>query len=168
MIYRLKFDSQLSFSNPSDYPILKSWKNPSPIEDWKTLRLTRQSNSAQASVMGLHSMMIWQMGLFVELSPLIDRACQALAVDIDETQQVAIHITTSMDCLDQNHSQFKRFKNRNIGVDKYVLRADCVGDAHLFTIPDDGYTAIFVSASFKAQYEQHKGTGLSFMPIESL
>jgi hypothetical protein len=165
MLYRLKFDSILSFVDASDYAILKTWKNPSPIDDWQALKLNYQSNSSPQHVMGLHSIMIWDIELVETLSPIISNAFQALPVKINDRNYGAIHITQSIDCLDHDHSQFKRFKNRNIGVEDYVLRADCVGDTSLFTIPDDGYSAIFVSPQLKAEFVQHQWTGLSFIPI---
>jgi len=167
-MYRLNFDSVLSFVDLADFAILKTWKNPNPIVDWDVLKLTTQPDSSCQHVMGLYSVMVWDVRSFEVLSPLIDTACQALPVLIDQTSYIAIHITQSINCLDPDHSQFKRFKNRNIGVDHYVLRADCVGDTHLFTIPDDGYSAIFVSPQFKTLFEQHHGTGLSFIPVDSL
>lgn len=132
-MYRLTFDSVLSFIESSDYAILKTWKNPTPIDGWQGLQLATQSRIPHQPVMGLHHVMVWQVALYEALSPLIGTACQALSVAVDDVRHVAIHITQSMDCLDPDHSQFKRFKNRNIGVTHYVLGADCVGDTHLFT-----------------------------------
>jgi len=168
MFYRLKFDSGLSFVNMADFAMLKTWKNPAPIDDWQALELAYQPDVPRQHVMGLHTVMIWQMELLETLTPLIGKAIQALPVKIEDTDCVAIHITHAINCLDQNNSQFKRFKNRNIGVEHYVLRADCVGDAHLFTLPDDGYSAIFASTHLKTQIELHQWQGLSFTPIESL
>ena len=167
MFYRLKFDSVLSFINMADYALLKIWKNPAPIDEWKILKLTCQSDVSHQHVMGLHNIMVWQMEVLEMLTPLLGTAIQALPVTIDGVDHVAIHVTHTIDCLDEIHSQFKRFKNRNIGVEHYVLRADCVGDANLFAIPDDGYSAIFVSAHLKEQFEQHQWQGLSFIPIET-
>lgn len=168
MFYRLKFDSVLSFVNMDDYAMLKTWKKPSPIEDWQGLELTCQSDVPRQHVMGLHTIMVWKMELLQYLSPLLGATIQGLPVTLDETDFVAIHIISAKNCLDKDHSQFKRFKNRTIGVERYVLRADCVGDAHLFVIPDDGYSAIFASTQLKEQFEKHQWQGLSFIPIESL
>lgn len=168
MFYRLEFDSVLSFIDRADYAILKLWKNPSPLEEWQPLQLEYQSDAPRQHVMGLHSIMIWQSELVETLAPICGTAYQALPVVIDDNKHSALHITHSVDCLDSVHSRFKRFKNRNIGVEHTVLRADCVGDAHLFTIPDDGYSTIFASNHLKAQFDQYDWSGVSFVPVESI
>jgi hypothetical protein len=168
MFYRLEFNSVLSFIDSADYAILKMWKNPSPLDGWQPLQLEYQSDAPRHHVMGLHSIMIWQAALVEALDPLLDTAYQALPVVIDDNKHFALHITQSVDCLDPVHSRFKRFKNRNIGVEHIVLRADCVGDAHLFTIPDDGYSTIFASKQLKSQFDKCGWSGVSFAPVESI
>ena len=150
-----------------DYLILKRWKNPTPIGEWQPIQLTSATTLPQQHVMGLHNIMIWQLTLAENLKSLIERACQALPVTIDDKQYAAIHVTQSIDCLDPDLSQFKQFKNRNIGVEHYVLRSTDIGNANLFTIPDDGYTALFASETLRSRFIESKWTGLSFLPVET-
>lgn len=163
MIYRLEFEDVVSLANTADYGIFKIWKNPEPIQAWQSIPLKSSNPASLPDVIGLRSIMVWQLAL-VEVIPSDDY--QALPVTLDDMTCYAIHITRVLDCLDAKRSIFKRFKNRNIGVEHYVLRANCVGDALLFTIPDDGHSAIFASETFKSQVEEERWTGLSFFPVE--
>ena len=161
MIYRLDYESRLSLDTTDDYSIFKIWKNPAPIDDWQPLALTYSGELPD--VIGLRSIMLWA-GDKAQTFQSTDY--QALPVTINGIPYYAIHITHVLDCLDQNQSQFKRFKNRNIGVEHYVLRADCIGDVSLFTIPDDGYSAIFATDDFKAWVSAQGWTGLSFFEVQ--
>jgi len=162
MIYRLAFEDVASPVNTADYGIFKTWKKTKPIPTWQPIPL-QHSASVLADVIGLRRIMIWQ-SVLVDMLPSDD--FQALPVTIGDMTFYAIHITRVLDCLDTARSIFKRFKNRNIGVEHYVLRANCVGDVLLFTIPDDGYSVIFASEQFKAQIEEQGWTGLTFIPVE--
>lgn len=163
MIYRLEFEDVVTPANIVDYGIFKRWKNPEPIQAWQPIPLKRTNPESLPDVMGLRSIMIWQPAL-IEAVPSDDY--QALPVTLDDATYYAIHITRVLDCLDTDRSVFKRFKNRNIGVEQYILRADCIGDVLLFTIPDDGYSAIFASQRFKPQVDEQGWRGLSFVPVE--
>lgn len=163
MIYRLDYDSTLSLAHVGDYSIFKTWKNPEPIQEWQPISVIQVDTTSPFNVTGLNSIMIWETTL-INNCPSSDY--QALPVTMNDTIYYAIHITRVLDCLDAGRSVFKRFKNRNIGVEHYVLKADCVEDAHLFTIPDDGHSAIFASERFKSQVEEQGWTGLTFTPVE--
>ena len=166
MFYRLKFEHSLAFIDPVDYAILKRWKNPSPIDEWQTIGLRYRFDSQKPQVMGLHNIMVWHVELVEVLNPLIGTAYQVLPVQIDDDKFFAIHITNTVNCLDPDKSRFKRFKNRNIGVEHYVLRTDKIGTAHLFTIPDDGNSVIFSSEQLKTQFDQYQWSKVSFLPVE--
>lgn len=163
MIYRLEFESQLSLIETADYTIFKAWKNPQPIMNWQPVRVQYDDESTMSDMMGLRAIMVWH-------SSVVDKHSssdyQALPIQLDDAIYYAIHITNVNNCLDADRSQFKRFKNRNIGVEHYVFRAGCIGDAMLFTIPDDGYSAIFASGEFKTWFDANGWTGLSFLSVE--
>lgn len=163
MIYRLEFASPLSLIETADYTIFKAWKNPQPITNWQPIRVQLDDEYTLSDVMGLRSIMVWHSSVADALS---SSDFQALPIQLDDATYYAIHITNVNNCLDADRSQFKRFKNRNIGVEHYVLRARCIGDAMLFTIPDDGYSAIFASDDFKTWFDKNGWTGLSFLSVE--
>lgn len=166
MIYRLAWNSRLQFAQQADYHILKTWKNPKPITDWQAIPLTHSQDILLSDVIGLHNIMVWKQALVDDLSSLAGDCFQALPVIADDAIYSAIHITCAVDCLHSEKSQFRRFKNRNIGVEHYVLQADCVANQTIFTVPDDGYSAIFVSQRIKQIYEAGGFSGLEFIAVE--
>ncbi len=166
MIYRLAWDSPLQFAQQDDYRILKTWKNPKPIVDWQAIPLTHPQDIPLSDVIGLHNIMVCKQALIDDLSSVAGDCFQALSVIVDNETYSAIHIICAVDCLHPEASQFRRFKNRNIGVEHYVLQADCVANQTIFTVPDDGYSAIFVSEQVKQIYEAGDFSGLEFIAVE--
>ena len=162
MIYQLEFDRRLTLINTDDFSIFKAWKNPHPIANWQPVAVQFTDEAEPADVMGLRSIMVWHRSLLDGLSV---HDFQALPIQLENESYYAIHITQVRDCLDAEHSQFKRFKNRNIGVEHYVLRRDCADDTMLFTIPDDGYSAIFATEKFRLVVVENDWTGLTFLPV---
>jgi hypothetical protein len=160
--YQLHPQRALDFADVADYAHLKTWKQPAHIMDWSPIAVTLQDKATLADIMGLHHMMIWSQDVLDTLAPHVEGVIQALPVTLNSTPYYAIHITHALDCLDTEASQFRRFKNRNIGVEAYVLRGDCVGDTPIFTVPDDGYSAIFVSSALKQVIEDAQWAGVSF------
>ncbi|GEM_PF-2108029 len=165
MIYQLQWESILSFANADDYAHLKTWKLPTPIEYWTAIPVALKVGAQQSDVMGLHSIMVWSTTVLDNLKPSIGDAIQALPIHLDADIYYAIHILKFLDCLDAEKSQFRRFKNRNIGVEAYVLEQTCIGDVPLFTIPDDGYSAVFVSDAIKQVIDHAGWTGVSFVEV---
>lgn len=160
--YQLHPQRALDFVDVANYVHLKTWKHPAPIMDWSPIVVRLQDNATPADIMGLHHMMIWSQDVLDALSSHVEGIIQALPVTLNSTTYYAIHIIHALDCLDTEASVFRRFKNRNIGVETYVLRGDCVGDTPLFTVPDDGYSAIFVSSVLKQIIEDAQWAGVSF------
>lgn len=164
--YQLQWESVLSFANPDDYALLKIWKHPASITDWTPISVALKDDTVESDVMGLHSIMVWSRDVLDAFAPLINDCIQALPISLNNGEYFAIHITSALDCLDADKSQFRRFKNRNIGVEQYVLRGDCISDTPLFTVPDDGYSAVFVSSDAKTVVDEAGWLGLTFSDIE--
>jgi len=165
MIYQLSWESGLAFAEAGDYALLKTWKQPAPMTDWTPITVTPKADTERQDIMGLHNIMVWSHVVLDGVASIVDDAIQALPVYLDGTTHYAIHVTCALDCLDAAQSQFRRFKNRNIGVEDYVLRSDCVANAALFTVPDDGYSAVFVSDAVKSMVEDMGWTWVSFSDV---
>jgi len=163
--YQLSWESPLTFANSNDYALLKIWKQPTLIMDWQAITVTQKENTTLSDVMGLHGIMVWSEAVCDALHPVVSDTIQLLPVHLNDETYHAVHITHVLDCLDKEQSQFRRFKNRNIGVERYVLRADCVADTPLFVLPDDGYSAVFVSDIVKAVIDDNHFTGLTFEAV---
>lgn len=165
-VYQLVFEHSLSFVDETNFPLLKRWKNPTLIDSWQPIQLEYRHDPIFEQVLGLHRIMIWQPELLEMLTPLLAHSIQALPVYIADKRYCAIHITRSVDCLDKDHSQFRRFKNRIIGIETYVLRCNALESEPIFTISEDGNAAIFVSDTIKLYFEEKNWTGLTFIPVK--
>lgn len=163
--YQLQWESALSFANSEDFALLKMWKHPTSITDWTPISVTMKDDAVKSDVMGLHSIMVWSQDAHDALVPLVNDCVQVLPINLNADTYFAIHITCALDCLDAEKSQFRRFKNRNIGVEQYVLRGDCISDKPLFIVPDDGYSAVFVSSEVKTVVDEVGWSGLTFTEI---
>lgn len=163
--YMLEYAHQLEFIDPADYAILKSWKTPQPLNQWRDLSLRRIDDSPLADATGAHSMLIVRLEVWEALEIVIGSAVETLPVDIAGDSAYALHVLQVVDCLDRDESIFRRFKNRVIGVEHYVLRQQALNGQALFVIAEDGYSRIFVSDKVKQVFEGYHFTGLVFVPV---
>lgn len=163
--YWLEYTHQLDFVDQADYAILKSWKTPQPLDQWRDLSLRRIDDNPLPDATGAHRMLIVSARVWDLLENVIRSAVEALPVDIAGHSAYALHVLQVVDCLDKEKSVFRRFKNRVIGVEDYVLRSEALDEQAVFVIAEDGYSRIFVSDIVKRVFEEYHFTGLVFVPV---
>ncbi len=100
------------------------------------------------------------------IRPLVEGTVEFLPLETEIGNYFALHVKF-LDCLDASRSVVERAEEDGsiIGVDRYAFHWDRLRDAHMFRIPEQGLSRLFVSASFKSIYEENKWTGLLFYPV---
>jgi hypothetical protein len=71
-----------------------------------------------------------------------------------------------VDCLDHSKSKFKRFNDgRIMRVEKYAFKPETLKGLHIFRIPEEVMSRIYVDKAFKEIVEENSLTGLDFNKI---
>ena len=85
--------------------------------------------------------------------------------EISHTRYFAIHVLTTLDCLDNERSEFGYFGDLRMRIDKYEFKPDCIGDTPIFKLPIFNRNSTYVTDSFKQLVEDNDLTGLEFRKV---
>ena len=74
-----------------------------------------------------------------------------------------------LDCIDHSRSQFKHFSSgRIMRVEKYAFVQRNLIDKHIFRLPEESFTKVFVDDEFKTIVEENELHGLLFYPLDQV
>ena len=98
------------------------------------------------------------------LLPLIKKDVEVLPLAFSERNFYAINITTVLDCIDYDKSQYKEFPNSNriMRFIKYSFITNCIKNKNIFKIIDEPLGRPFVSDEFKDLVTSSGLTGFKF------
>lgn len=144
----------------------------SVIHDWTPIRATLFDYSGEdskpigdfASFGGTVPLVISKKGVDL-LSPLIEKDIEILDLQTDSGTFYLLNVFAH-DCLNISKSSLRLFSSgRIMGVDKYVFKAECIENHHIFRVPQEIMSRIFVDAAFRELVYKHKLQGLNFHEI---
>jgi hypothetical protein len=99
------------------------------------------------------------------LQPLIERDVEVLDIHADFGDYFALNVL-SRECLDREASVLKRFRDGGImAVEAYAFLPKAVENAHVFRIPEEIMSCVFVDEAFKTAVEEGGLKGLLFYHI---
>ena len=100
------------------------------------------------------------------LHPLIAGCVEVLPLICKTATLYAMNVIKVIDCLDHAQSRFVYFSDGGImRVEQYVFKAGCIGDTHLFKIPEQIRHRVYGSDTFKAAVERNHLQGMLFTQI---
>ena len=99
-----------------------------------------------------------------KLYDLIKDDVEFLPLDCDEGDFSMINVTTVLDAIDYEKSDFERFKSsgRIMYFEKYVFREDVVKGHNIFKIVDENLNPVFVSDDFVKAVRKNRLKGFRF------
>ncbi|MCG8351306.1 MAG: hypothetical protein MI924_26335 [Chloroflexales bacterium] len=100
------------------------------------------------------------------LHPLVAGCVEVLPLICKTATLYAMNVIKVIDCLDHAQSRFVYFSDGGImRVEQYVFKVGCIGDTHLFKIPEQIRHRVYGSDTFKATVERNHLQGMLFSQI---
>jgi hypothetical protein len=101
------------------------------------------------------------------LNPLIADSTEILPLMGLEGEFSVVNVIDVVDCLDHQRSEYIRFESsgRIMHIEHYVFKKDYLKNKHIFRIPEEVVSAVFVSDAFKTLVEQNRLEGLIFKKV---
>jgi hypothetical protein len=100
------------------------------------------------------------------LAPIIGEAAEALPVKVSAQLFYALHVTETVDALNENASQCSRFSDGPIRkVERYCFKRERMRDKHIFRLPQTRFGEILFSEKFKHEVLNANLKGLRFIPL---
>lgn len=99
------------------------------------------------------------------LKTLIEDDVEILPLEFEEIQYFVINVTTVLDVIDYDRSEFETFDNsdRILAFDKYAFRlCDDLHQHNIFKLIDEPASYTFVNERFKDEVERNGLTGFKF------
>jgi hypothetical protein len=173
------------FPNPDEYHALARLGHPADsIAEWELFALPgplkdrwippqvefylTQKHGDYPSYHGGHPPVFSERALNALHDYLLD--CEILALDIkgDSEMDYKLVVPPIIDCLDMENSIVRQFKSsdRVMLVEKYVFKDNC-HEQHIFRIPEEPLSAVFISDVFKEAVEQNGLVGFIFKRASS-
>lgn len=101
------------------------------------------------------------------LRPIISVDVEFLPINLESEPFFAIHVLTTLDCLDMKRSEIVRFPSGGImDIDKFVLKAGCVAEHAMFRLKKAESKYVFVSDEFKSVVTKNNLKGAIFKIVE--
>ena len=105
------------------------------------------------------------------LSPLLGNI-EELSLMCDFGDYVVINVLDVLDCVDYDSSKFIRFSQQDPNIlprimrfEEYAFFPERIGNHHIFKIPDESNTHIFVDDVFFNAVKEHNITGFDFIQV---
>lgn len=166
--------SQVDF--PGNYlELLEAFKSGGPIDDlWVPLSVHLFEDAGEeAKPLGDFPSLfagvppVFSKRAIKVLNPLIGDSIEVLPLVGLEGNFSVINVIDVIDCLDRQRSEYVRFENSEkiMYIEHYVFQEDCVENKHIFRIPEEIVSAVFVSDAFKTLVEQNRLEGLIFKKV---
>lgn len=98
------------------------------------------------------------------LLPLIKDEIEVLPLDCPSGEYFIASVLNILDCLDISRSEIERFEaTGNIKrIINHVFDPKCIGEHHIFRIPERRLSQVFVTDRFKEVVEEHQLSGMRF------
>jgi hypothetical protein len=134
-------------------------------ENWSCYRAKSKKNKPVANFMDLDpGVLVCDNFAIIKIGDFLSNEVELLPIDVEGIDYKLINIINIVDCLDEDKSEIKYFKNsRDVNkIIRHVFDTDLLINVKLFKIPQRKRTDIFATDAFRDKILQSGLTGLEF------